>query len=285
MLPKTSSDENAMDELIDSGIHSFGVVLDPVASQQLLRGIRGERGFGTELFLTEQEFDTAPQYSGVNPRPGRNLLEKFTHELGFLEENPEIVKYLSSLLGPGYRCLDRKLVAGIPESVVPEWLKRRIRGNYVNNLGAYIRPEFRDMTYFWGIDLHQDIIDWKSRAADFVTLYAYLDEVTDRDAPLVVLPGSHRFGATTFPHNLGEDVSAPNKVVYADDHGRTMSKQYRKLVGPAGTVNLWHAFLLHGTQPDVADRERISLRYLIARDPDCHHCGIDLVNEKIEGAL
>ena len=32
----------------------------------------------------------------------------------------------------------------------------------------------------------------------------------------------------------------------------------------AGFVACWHALTLHGTQPDEADEERISLRYLFA---------------------
>ena len=55
------------------------------------------------------------------------------------------------------------------------------------HLGAFVRPEFRDVTYFYGIDFHQDLIDYKNRPADFLTLYVYLHPVTRSDAPLFLL--------------------------------------------------------------------------------------------------
>ena len=68
----------------------------------------------------------------------------------------------------------------MPATAVPDWLKARILGNPVNNLGAYVRPQYRDVTYFYGIDFHQDLIDYKAREADFLTLYVYLHPVTPR---------------------------------------------------------------------------------------------------------
>ena len=66
-------------------------------------------------------------------------------------------------VGEGYEILNKKIVCGVPESSVPPWLRARILGNPVNNLGAYVRPEYRDITYFYGIDFHQDLIDYKNR--------------------------------------------------------------------------------------------------------------------------
>jgi hypothetical protein len=47
---------------------------------------------------------------------------------------------------------------------------------------------------------------------------------------------------------------------------------------------MWHACALHGTQPDAADHERISLRYLIARG-DAAAAGIDAVNASLAGPV
>ncbi len=76
----------------------------------------------------------------MNPRPGRNLLERFEDALTFVEQAPDIVDGLTSLLGQRYEILNKKLVCGVPDSAVPAWLKARIAGNPVNNLGAYVRP-------------------------------------------------------------------------------------------------------------------------------------------------
>ena len=128
---------------------------------------------------------------GVNPRPGRNLLETFEDRLGFVERAPKVVEALTELLGADYEVMNRKVVCGVPASAVPAWLHARIAGNPVNNLGAWVKPEYRDITYFYGIDFHQDLIDFKDRDADFVTLYVYLHPVGAADAPLFLLEGSH----------------------------------------------------------------------------------------------
>ena len=47
---------------------------------------------------------------------------------------------------------------------------------------------------------------------------------------------------------------------------------------------MWHACTLHGTQPDEADEERISLRYLIAKAPGAR-AGIDQVNAQLAGPV
>jgi hypothetical protein len=272
-------------EMAEAGVHHFGPAADPEAAAALLAAVKATRHFDHRLFLSEAEFEADPQYKGVNPRPGRNLLEPLGERLAFIEHNPAITAYLSGLLGADYAIIDKKLVAGVPHAAVPDWVVKRIAGNAVNNLGAYVRPDYRDITYFYGIDFHQDLIDWENRTSDFITLYVYLHEVGPQDAPLYVIPGSHLLGATRFPHRLTRAGSG-SAITYADDHGRSLDLHHQMLVGPAGSAYLWHALMLHGTQPDRADHERISLRYLIARgDAPAGSVGIDRVNAAVDGSL
>lgn len=56
------------------------------------------------------------------------------------------------------------------------------------------------------------------------------------------------------------------------------------LVGGAGYAALWHPFTLHGTQPHGGDSERLSLRYLIAKNDAARDAFIDTVNAEIAGA-
>ena len=240
-------------------------------------------GFDSSLFLSEAEFDADPQYVGVNPRPGRNLLERFEGALGFVEQAPQIIAAMTALFGPDYEILNKKAVCGVPESAVPSWLRARIAGNPVNNLGAFVRPEYRDVTYFYGIDFHQDLIDFKDRDADFITLYVYLHPVTRHDAPLFLLTGSHALGAVMFPHDLEPDGQGFWR--YRDGRGGATRVRQEVLTGEAGHAAMWHACTLHGTQPDAADRERISLRYLIARKAGAERAGIDVVNANIQAPL
>src|ERR1700761_858740 len=274
--------EAMVDDFIRDGAHLFDQPLDASACADLLARIKATRDFGAGLFLSQAEFDADPQYTGVNPKPGRNLLEQFEGRLGFVERDPQIVDGIGALLGPGYEILNKKVVCGVPARSVPTWLRQRILGNPVNNLGAYVRPQFRDVTYFYGIDFHQDLIDYKAREADFLTLYIYLHPVTRADAPLYLLQGSHTLGGSMFPHNLTR-IGDTDWLYRNGEHGDVVARQ-KVLTGDTGFAAVWHACTLHGTQPDAADHERISLRYLLARTHD-GPIGLDRVNAKLRGPL
>jgi hypothetical protein len=172
-------------------------------------------------------------------------------------------------------------VCGVPARSIPDWLKARILGNPVNNLGPYVKPRRRDVTYFFGIDFHQDLIDFKDREADFVTLYIYLHPVTRADAPLHVLEQSHSLGAAVFPHDL---VRTDGGWLYRNGRGGEVLAPQRILTGETGFCALWHACTLHGTQPDAADEERISLRYLFGPAAGARG-GIHAVNEALNVPL
>lgn len=289
---KTSLEPRALDaeprsaavveDFIRDGAHRFRHRLDPAAAAELLAAIRATRDFDSGLFLSEAEFDADPQHTGVNPRPGRNLLEQFQDMLGFVEQDAQLVAAVTALLGPGYETLMKKVVCGVPASAVPEWLRKRILGNPVNNLGAYVRPEHRDVTYFYGIDFHQDLIDYKARAADFITVYVYLHPVTRSDAPLYLLEGSHGLGGSVFPHDLTR--TGEGSWLYRNGGYGEAEVRQRILTGGTGFVAMWHACTLHGTQPDAADHERISLRYLFAKR-HAGRTGLDEVNARLSGPL
>lgn len=277
----TQRDHPAVSDFIAHGYHVFDGGVDAEAAAALLASIRATRAFDGSLFMTEAEFDADPRYTGVNPRPGRNLLDVFEDQLGFVERNAGIVDALTAMLGEDYALLNRKVVCGVPRSTVPDWLRARIEGNPVNNLGAWIKPAYRDLTYFYGIDFHQDLIDFRDREADFVTLYVYLHSVGRRDAPLFLLEDSHRLGATVFPHDL---TRADGGWTYRDGHGGEIECRQHLLTGPAGYAAMWHGCTLHGTQPDAADHERLSLRYLFAKTAT-GSVGIDEVNATLDGPI
>jgi hypothetical protein len=277
---RTAAGHAAIGDLAARGYHVTGGV-DPAAAATLLARIRATRAFDQGLFLSQTAFDADPQYTGVNPRPGRNLLDALAADAAFVEADAGLTRTLAALLGEDCQLLNRKIVCGVPASAVPDWLKARIEGNPVNNLGAWVRPEYRDITYFYGIDFHQDLIDFPEREADFVTLYVYLHEVGTHDAPLFLLEGSHRFGGSLFPHDLSRNEDGWR---YADGRGQEMTCRQHRLTGPAGYAALWHGCTLHGTQPDAADAARLSLRYLYAKAPGAK-AGIDAVNAGLKGPL
>lgn len=265
----------------DHGFVDIGRVIYGHECEPALKRIRSTRPWGPELFLEEAKFRENPVMKGVNPRPGRNILERI--DTSFVEDNYSIKEYLRAILGPVTIILDKKAVAAIPAVWIPKWVRKEIEAKPVPNLGAFIKPEYRDVTYFHGIDWHQDIIDYPGRHADFVTLYVYLDNVGPCDSPLYVLPKSHELGATVFPHvlyKIGDTMWGYN----APD-GK-MELEQRILVGAPGSSYLWHSCTLHGTQPSVLEAKdnRISLRYIIAK-PSINGYLLDEVNNKIRGRL
>ncbi len=87
----------------------------------------------------------------------------------------------------------------------------------IANLGTYIKPEYRDITYFHGIDFHQDIIDWSNYLSNFITLYIYLSDTDKNSSPLFVTPKSHILGDTVFPHNI-KDIT-DSSLIYKNHLG------------------------------------------------------------------
>lgn len=106
--------------------------------------------------------------------------------------------------------------------------------------------------------------------------------MTRADAPLYLLEGSHKLGGSVFPHDLTR--ATPDTWLYRNgEHGEVETRQ-RILTGGTGFAAMWHACTLHGTQPDAADHERISLRYLIARGQG-RAPGMEAVNATLQGPL
>ena len=90
-------------DFADTGLHRFGEILDPAACAALLADLKAGRDWGEGLFLDEAAFDADPQHRGVNPRPGRFLLEGFEDRLALVEQAPAVVAGLTALLGEGFR--------------------------------------------------------------------------------------------------------------------------------------------------------------------------------------
>ena len=274
--------KNFEETFLNNGFVDLGSVLDKERCQALLKDVYKTRNFGHDLFITENEHRKNPRWSKTNPGPGINLTEKF--DLDFIEKNNYFQDSMEKVLGPDYNIMLKKFVVGVPTNWVPKWIYEETKDQMTSNLGPYIKPIYHDMTYFRGIDFHQDIIDHKSRISDFITLYIYLDDVQMGMSPLVVIPGSHQFGATTFPHNV--NVNWKNGTcVYSDTNENSTELNYKFLTGNSGQIYFWSALTLHGTQSQTSEKPRISLRYLIERSKSNGNFLIDKLNDSIKGNI
>jgi hypothetical protein len=283
--------KNEVKEIVENGVHIFGELLSKEKVHEVYKKFIDARKFGSNLFLSEDEYTKQNSHLKTNPTPSFNFLNQFPNDLCFIEENSTIKDTITELLGDDYEIVDKKLVCGVPDSWVPEWVKPKIDGINIACMGPFIKKEYRDITYFRGIDFHQDIIDWPRGSTDldpstFLTLYVYLHDVDVYDSPLHVIPKSHKLGATLFPHKLKK--SSGNSWIYEDEDGNKMEGEDVVLTGKAGYVGLWHNCTLHGTQPvnHESEKFRLSLRYLIGKSNSNKRTTIiNEVNSSIGGNL
>ena len=187
-------------------------------------------------------------------------------------------------MGKRCRILDYKFVVAVSNKVIPEWIKNIIDNDPIANMGGFVKEKFRDMTYFRGIDFHQDIIDYSDRPSDFITVYIYLDKVTKNTSPLYILEKSHLLGAAKFPHKLSK---AKNGLFeYKNDYNKKKLTKLVRLKGEAGSTYYWSPNLLHGTPPHSGKKQRISMRILVEKNSAQKNiCLLDAQNKKIKGNL
>src|SRR5262245_49388248 len=238
------------------------------------------------MFLSERSYRENPQNRGVNPIQGeRNLIERY--DLSFIEESQRFRAALARVLGRGYRIERRKFVVSLPESWVPNWVRKEIEGVASANINPYVHSEFRDVTYMQGIDFHQDMIDFRDREPDFVTCYIYLASVGPEDSPIYLVPGSHRLGGTVFPHDLRVLDGEETRVLYRADEKYEAELAIHRLLGPAGSGYFWHSCVLHGTRPHTGRLPRVSIRYIVQKDLSDSATLLDRANRELlrPGAL
>ena len=105
-------------------------------------------------------------------------------------------------------------------------------------------------------------------------------------APLIVVPKSHIFGITTFPHKISF-LSNKKQIIYDDRRGNKKKLKIKMLTGDTGQVYFWSGLTLHGTQSASVEDDsiRISLRYLFKKNPNSNGYVIDRFNKNVKGPL
>ena len=246
---------------------------------KLLKKVYQSRNFN-KIWLSEQEFKNNKILKTVNPRPGRNLIEKL--DTSFIFSNEKFITLLNQVMGNSWRVLDYKFVVALEKKMVPNWVSNFTKDAFIPNMGRFIKEKYRDITYFRGIDFHQDIIDFPHRQSDFATFYVYLDNVDKNSSPLILFPKSHIYGAKTFPHDIKKEK---NFYRYYNNSKTSIKIKPKSLIGKSGTMYFWHPCILHGTQPTFKDKFRISIRILIEKNHLKRKYLIDKINSKIKGRL
>ena len=97
---------------------------------------------------------------------------------------------------------------------------------------------------------HQDFPFTPHSNDDLITALLMVDEVTEENGPLEVIPGSHKGEI----HGLWHDGVFTGAV--ADDVAEESQKNAVICTGPAGSVCLMHTRLLHGSAPNLSKQSR-----------------------------
>ena len=97
---------------------------------------------------------------------------------------------------------------------------------------------------------HQDFPFTPHTNDDVITALLMVDEVTDENGPLEVLPGSHKGEI----HGLWHDGVFTGAI--DDDIAADCQRKAVRSIGPAGSVCLMHTRLLHGSAPNRSANPR-----------------------------
>ncbi|SIO31736.1 phytanoyl-CoA dioxygenase family protein [Vannielia litorea] len=109
------------------------------------------------------------------------------------------------------------------------------------------------------VEWHQDWAFYPHTNDDLLAFGLMLADVDEANGPLMVIPGSHR-GPVLSHHVNGVFAGA----VSPDDPDFDLSKAVT-LTGKAGSMTVHHVRLLHGSAPNMSDRNRLILFYELAK--------------------
>lgn len=108
------------------------------------------------------------------------------------------------------------------------------------------------------VEWHQDWAFYPHTNDSLLAFGLMLEDVDEANGPLMVIPGSHR-GPVLSHHVNGVFAGA----VSPDDPDFDLSKAVT-LTGKAGSMTVHHVRLLHGSAPNMSDRNRLILFYELA---------------------
>lgn len=201
---------------------------------ELLQQLRAE----TDLILCDaknltgetERFSLESTHSPERPRVQRiKSPHAFYPFFQQLAAHPAIIRHLVPLLGPNIRLHGSKLnMKAAGDGAPVEW--------------------------------HQDWAFYPHSNDDVLAVGIFLDDSTPENGPLQFIPGSHK-GPTFDHHNDGAFVGAVNLDISALPVNSAVS-----ITGPAGSISIHHARLLHGSAPNRSayDRRLLLFEYTAA---------------------
>jgi phytanoyl-CoA hydroxylase len=166
-------------------------------------------------------YDLEPSHSASLPRVRRLKPAIFKRYDFFraLTREPKITSILTGLLGPNIRLYGGKL-------------------------------NMKSAGYGSPVEWHQDWAFYPHTNDDVLATGIYLDDCDMENGPLMVIPGSHH-GPTWDHHADGRFCGAMDPARSDIDFSKAVP-----LMGPAGSMTIHHARLVHGSALNTSNRQR-----------------------------
>ncbi|MEO6271449.1 MAG: phytanoyl-CoA dioxygenase family protein [Lautropia sp.] len=188
------------------------------AVSDMLAGARG-------LTASNDLFDLEDSHTPESPRVRRLKLPHRHHPaFGDLIRSPALLDLLKPLLGDNVRLQTSKL-------------------------------NLKSAGYGAPVEWHQDWAYYPYTNQDVLALGVMLDDFSEDNGAMMVLPGSHR-GPVFDHHYDGRFCGAIDTAASGIDLGNAV-----KLLAPAGSITLHHARTVHGSAPNLSGAPRNFLLY------------------------
>src|SRR5580692_10920357 len=100
------------------------------------------------------------------------------------------------------------------------------------------------------VEWHQDWAFYPHTNDDLAAVGVMFDDMAIENGPLMIIPGSHR-GPIYDHHANGVFCGAMDPENHDVDYGKAMP-----LLGKAGSITVHHVRAIHGSAPNVSDRDR-----------------------------
>lgn len=100
------------------------------------------------------------------------------------------------------------------------------------------------------VEWHQDWAFYPHTNDDLAAVGVMFDDMAMESGPLMILPGSHR--GPTFDHHAGGVFCGAMDPTHNDvDYSKAIP-----LLGKAGSITVHHVRAIHGSAPNISDRDR-----------------------------
>ncbi len=226
----TAADEDTITRYRRDGVVVVPGLLDDLTRQRMKQALADLLERARSVAAHDDVYDLEPLHSAADPRVRRIKKPHLVHPV-FAEfmRSPRLLAVLSALLGPsGVRLHGSKLNLKAPEYGSPvEW--------------------------------HQDWAFYPHSNDDLLAVGVLLDDATEENGPLLVVPGSHR--GPTFDHH-GVDGRFCGAIDFAREKLDVSAAV--PLIAPAGSCSFHHVRALHGSAQNRSAQSRNLLLYEFA---------------------